>query len=131
MPPPPQRSAVDEFGAFTAGILIFVPVDFVLMASMADQGSLLAGFVFLAVIAAAALGLVRTRWRWIGIGLATGFALMTVLTGGVCTLFRSNTGYPFGGLLYVGIACVLLVVAVILATVRMFRRPPPPAPPLP
>jgi hypothetical protein len=112
-------------------MLTFVPVDFILMASRTDQGSLLAGLVFLAVIVAVALGLARTRRRWIGFGLATGFALMTLLTGGVCTLFRTNNGYPVGGLLYLGIAVVLVVIATILATVQAARRRRPPAPPQP
>jgi hypothetical protein len=129
--PPPQRSAVDEFGAFSAGMLLFVPVDYVLAASLAQHGSLFAGLAFLAGVVAITWGMARTRWRWTGLGMAAGFALMTLLTGGVCTLFGGDVGYPVGGLLYFGICIVLVLIATILTTVQAARRRRPPAPPQP
>src|SRR6266576_1460500 len=106
------RSAIDEFGAFTAGMLLFVPADIVAVSSMDTRGSLAAGLTFLAVVAAVAGLLARTQVRWVGIGLLTGFALMTLVTGGLCTLFGGKDDYPVGGLLYVAICAVLLAVAV-------------------
>ena len=125
------RSAIDELGAFTAGMLLFVPADFVAMASMDARGSLAAGLTFLAVVAAVAGLLARTQVRWVGIGLLTGFALMTLVTGGLCTLFGGKDDYPVGGLLYVAICAVLLPVAVTLSIVQWVRRRRPPAPPEP
>src|SRR5207248_1162175 len=77
------RTAIDEFGAFTAGMLLFVPVDLVAVASLDTRGSLAAGLTFLAVVVAVAGLLARTQARWVGIGLLTGFALMTLVTGGL------------------------------------------------
>ena len=125
------RSAIDEFGAFTAGMLLFVPADIVAVASMDTRGSLAAGLTFLAVVAAVAGLLARTQVRWVGIGLLTGFALMTLVTGGLCTLFGGKDDYPVGGLLYVAVCAVLLPVAVTLSIVQWVRRRRPPAPPEP
>ena len=126
--PPRTQSPVDKFASFTVGMLLFVPIDLLLLVTLSDRGSLFAGLAFLAVIAAVAWRTARTRQRWTGLGLAAGFALMTLLTGGVCTLFGGNVEYPVGGLLYVAISLVLLVVAVILQAVQRMRRPPPPEP---
>jgi len=111
-------------------MLLFVPADFVAVASMDTRGSLAAGLTFLAVVAAVAGLLARTQVRWVGIGLLTGFALMTLVTGGLCTLFGGKDDYPVGGLLYVAICAVLLPVAVTLSIVPWVRRrrPPPPEP---
>jgi len=130
-PPAGRRTAIDEFGAFTAGMLLFVPVDFAAAASMDTRGSLAVGLTFLAIIVAVAGLLARTQARWVGIGLLTGFALMTLVTGGLCTLFGGNDEYPVGGLLYVAICVVLLPVSATLSIVQRVRRRRPPAPPEP
>lgn len=112
-------------------MLLFVPLDFFLMVLFSDQRSLFAGLAFLAGVAAVAWRTARTRWRWVGLGLAAGFGLMTLLTGGLCTLFGAKDDYPVGGLLYLGLCFVLLVVAAILQAVQSFRRRRPPSSPQP
>jgi hypothetical protein len=113
---------VDHFASFTRGVLLFLVGDWVLMSAFGDDGSLLAGSIFLAVVAVVVWRTARTKWRWAGIGLATGFAVMTLLTGGVCTLFGGSSESAVGGLFYLGISFVLLVVAAILERVQAFKR---------
>lgn len=130
-PPPPKRAFVDQFAQFTLGLLCFLVVDFSLASSLGYEGSFLAGLTFLAAVAVMAFLVVRTRWRWTGLGLITGFGLMTLLTGGMCTLFGSNEQGLFGGLFYGGICLVFLAIAAVLGVVRLFTRPRPPATPPP
>ena len=110
-------------------MVLFVPIDYVLAASLVEQGSLFTGLAFLAAVVAVAWSMARTRWRWIGLGMAAGFALMTLLTGGLCTLFGGKDDYALGGLWYVGVCFVLLIVAAILKAIQAFRRRQPPASP--
>jgi len=129
--PPAQRPFVDQFAQFTLGLLLFLVVDYVLASALASEGSLFAGLAFLVAVAVLAWRMARTRWRWTGLGVATGFALMTLLTGGLCTLFGGHEDYPIGGLFYAAICLVFLAVAAVLGVVRLFTRPRPPATPPP
>ena len=113
---------MDHFARFTRGILLFLVGDFVVAWTLGAHGSLLAGSIFLVVVAGVVWRMARTQWRWVGIGLAAGFALMTLLTGGVCTLFGGNSDAAAGGLFFLGFAILLLVVAAILERVQAFRR---------
>lgn len=113
---------MDHFASFTRGILLFLVGDFVVVWILVAYGSVLAGSIFLVVVAVIVWRTARTKWRWAGIGVATGFALMTLLTGGVCTLFGGNSDAAAGGLFFLGFAILLLVVAAILERVQAFRR---------
>lgn len=129
--PPPQPTAVDHFGAFARGVLLFLVGDIVVVSAFSANGSWLAGLIFLLVVAGVVWRLARTKWRWIGIGLAASFGLMTLLTGGVCTLFGGNSDAASGGMFFLIIAILLLLIAAVLERRQAFTRrrsPPPPRP---
>jgi len=127
--PPPQPTAVDHFGGFARGVLLFLVGDIVVVSAFSASGSWLAGLVFLLVVAGVVWGLARTKWRWIGIGLAASFGLMTLLTGGVCTLFGGNSDAASGGMFFLIIAILLLLIAAVLERRQAFKRRKSPLPP--
>jgi ABC-type uncharacterized transport system permease subunit len=111
-------------------MFLFLIVDFALVSSiLAEHGSWPVGLTFLAAVVAVAWLTTPTRWRWVGLGASVGFGLMTLLTGGVCTLFGGNSDLAGGGLWYLAICVVLLAVAAIVGLVRSLTKRKPKAGP--
>ena len=105
-------SFVDKFVRLTLGFALFIPIDFVVVASSAALRSPVAGAVFALLTGALAYLFYRKGMPWYGAGLALGFAVMTIVTGGTCTLFTRSDNYgEFGGLWYLMLTIALLIVA--------------------
>jgi hypothetical protein len=81
-------------------------------------GSLAAGLTFAAATAGMAALLYRSGGRWLAAGVGIGFALMTLVTGGECTLFTTTEYGAIGGLGYFVITVLMLIVAGVEWAVR-------------
>ena len=102
---------------------------FVVAASAAPDDLFTVGLAFLAlVVGLAAVAFFLLRWRAFAIGLVAGYALLSLLSGGVCTLLNAETdsiegGYLalFGAVAYVlalGLAVLVLGIVSIVAAAR-------------
>ena len=114
----------DRLVAFALGLALFMVMDVVVLLALGGRGSLAAGLAFAALTAAGGVLLYRSGRHWHGAGVAVGFALMTVVTGGVCTVFRPMQEGAFGGLLYLVITVLALIVAGIARSVTHRERAP-------
>jgi len=94
-----------------AGLGVFMVLDFIMLLLLAKARSLTVGVGF--AVLTGGLCFLFYRWgeRWLAAGTALGFAIMTLVTGGTCTLFTTSAYGEFGGLWYLGITVVAFVVA--------------------
>src|SRR6185503_18636748 len=105
-------SFADKFIRLTLGFALFIPIDFIIGLGAADFRSPVAGLVFALLTGGLAYLFYRKGMPWYGAGLALGFAVMTMVTGGTCTLFTRGRQYgEFGGLWYLMLTIALLIVA--------------------
>lgn len=104
-------SFVDKFVRLISGFALFIPIDFVIGLGAADLRSPLAGITFALMTGGLAYLFYRQGMPWQGAGLGVGFAVMTVVTGGTCTLFTRTAYGEFGGLWYLMLTIALLIVA--------------------
>jgi len=105
-------SFADKVVRLTLGFALFMPIDFVIGLGAADLRSPVAGLVFALLTGGLAYLMYRKGMPWHAAGLALGFAIMTIVTGGTCTLFTQGQQYgEFGGLWYFMLTVALLIVA--------------------
>lgn len=104
-------SFADKVVRITLGFALFIPIDFVIGLGAADLRSPVAGIVFALLTGGLAYLFYRKGNPWVGAGLGVGFAVMTVVTGGTCTLFTRTAYGEFGGLWYLMLTIALLIVA--------------------
>lgn len=87
-PEPERRPPAVSVGLALVGVVLVVPLSFLLVfalqgPSLGARAAIFAGVVF---IVGGSLCFVRSpQARGIGIGLMTGWALLSITTGGVCT----------------------------------------------
>ena len=97
--------------------------------SAAPDDLLTVGLAFLAlVVGLASVAFFLLRWRAFALGLVAGYAMLSLLSGGVCTLLNAETDTIEGGflalagaVLYVlalGLAALVLGIVSIVAAVR-------------
>ncbi len=102
---------------------------FVVATSSAPDDLLTVGLAFLAlVVGLASVAFFLLRWRVFALGLVAGYAMLSLLSGGVCTLLNAQTDTIEGGflalagaVLYVlalGLAALVLGIVSIVAAVR-------------
>lgn len=114
------------------GLLVFGAIDWFVVTRAVYGGPLAfepgipfwAGPLYLAaVLALGALCYFVLHWRSFAIGLVGGFALMTIVSAGSCTLFnRSDNGAVAGFFLYPLTLLVSGIAAAIVEIVRASRR---------
>jgi hypothetical protein len=117
-------SFVDKFVRLTYGFALFVPINLVILAGAGNFSSPITGVLFALLIACLAYLFHRKGMPWQGAGLGVGFAVMTLVTGGTCTLFTGTEWGEVGGVLYLMVAIVALIIAGIANAVA--RRSPGP-----
>jgi hypothetical protein len=81
-------------GALTAGFVVFFAFTFTVLSTLGrrEQSSLVAAVVLVAVIVGiAALSMVKER-RDFAIGVLVGYALLSLISSGQCTLLASDIG---------------------------------------
>lgn len=123
--PPARTDFVPKFLGLAVGLAIFIPLDAGVLALQDFSGSMRDGLVFAAGTLALALVMYRYGWRWQAAGLIVGFALMTMVTSGQCTLFPSSQEYGMvGGILYAAVAVLALLIAGIAHAVTRRRKSP-------
>ena len=109
---PRDRSDVaQKIMGLAAGLGVFMVLDFILLLLLANARSLLVGVGFAVLTGGICFLCYRWGERWLAAGIALGFALMTLLTGGTCTLFSTSAYGEFGGLWYAGITLAALIIA--------------------
>jgi hypothetical protein len=91
-PPQPPRSTGLVVGLAVAGFFAYIMINFVVVIvvlMLASPASLVAGTVFLAVLAlggGVTLLLLRRPWaKGLGLGLMIGWGLVSIVTAGFCT----------------------------------------------
>ncbi|HEY3280302.1 MAG TPA: hypothetical protein VGJ83_07295 [Gemmatimonadales bacterium] len=120
-PPPPDRSFAKKSWGIVAGLAVFMPINMVVLSVFTGRRSLAAGLVFAAATVGVTALLYRLRWRWPAIGISVGFAVMTIVTGGVCTLFRYKEYGEFAGLFYLLIVVLAVAAAGVASAVEAGR----------
>jgi hypothetical protein len=121
-PPKPELSFAKKFWGIVVGLAVFMPINMVVLSVFGGRHSLTAGLVFAAATVGVTLLLYRLRWRWPAVGIAVGFAVMTVVTGGTCTLFRYKEYGEFAGLLYLLIVVLAVAAAGVASAVEAGRN---------
>lgn len=121
--PTPTRLP-DHLLAFALGLGLFTVMDIVVLVLLDTAGSLTTGLAFVGLTAAVAALLYRRGGRGHAVGVAVGFALMTLLTGGECTGFTTLQYGSAGGLVYLVITVLALVIAGIVRSVTPRERAP-------
>lgn len=127
VPPPPQsRDWSLHLGFVLIGLIAFVIPSFLfLIAASRTGGDPVAGLLFaVTVLGVAALAYWGLRWRGVAIGLAVGYALMTLVSGGVCTGWRSDDdgyGVLAGALLYVLAVGLFALIALVVEVYRAVK----------
>jgi hypothetical protein len=106
-----------------AGLGVFMVLDFLLLLLLESARSFTVGTGFAVLTGGICFLFYRWGERWLAGGIALGFALMTLLTGGTCTLFSTTSYGEFGGLWYLAITLVALVVAGIARAVVAMTPP--------
>lgn len=123
-PPQPSRDWSLHLGFVLIGLVAFAMVSFLFLIAASRTGTdLVAGLLFaVTVLGVAALAYWGLRWRGVAIGLVGGYALMSLVSGGVCTGWRSDDGGGYG--ILVGAMLYVLAVglfALIALGVEVYR----------
>jgi len=112
-------------GAVWLGMLAFGVINVILFfqTSTPQLSGIVAGSLYLLAIGVIAAGAYYLlKWHNIARGLLIGFALMTIISGGSCTLFTPSANYSFIGasMLY----ALLIVVLGLAALIELTIAPP-------
>jgi hypothetical protein len=121
-PVPRGSKTANDLSGLAIGLGAFMAIDLLVLNLFRSFASIVAGVVFAAVMAGLAVFLYRLGERWLALGIGLGFAVMTVVTGGVCTLFSSNSSRTYGAVAYFYLATGALVAAGIARGVVAFKR---------
>lgn len=124
-PPPPQtaRKTPLNWGALWLGLLLFGGIDFAVFLYLLDSGTAAALILIGIVVFIAGLSFVAGL-RSFAAGVAGGYVLMTVVSGGACTLMFTDPlveGDPLIGLFLYGLAIAVFGVAAVVYLVSRAR----------
>jgi len=121
---PQDRSEVaKKIMGLAAGLGVFMVLDFILLLLLESARSFTVGVGFAVLTGGICFLFYRWGERWLAAGIALGFALMTLVTGGTCTLFTKSGYGEFGGLWYLGITVAALMIAGIARAVVAMTPP--------
>ena len=95
------------------GLGTFMVVDVLALLAFDSLRSIAAGMTFAGLTMLMAAVIYVRGGRGIGAGLVLGFAVMSLLTGGKCTLFEGEEYGEFGGIFYLLIVAVAFLVAIL------------------
>jgi hypothetical protein len=122
--PQDRAEGVKKIMGLAAGLGVFMVLDFIMMLLLESARSFTVGVGFAVLTAGICFLFYRRGERWLAAGIALGFALMTLVTDGTCTLFTKKGEYgEFGGLWYLAITVVALVIAGIARAVVAMTAP--------
>lgn len=121
--PPDRAEITKKIMGLAAGLAVFMVLDFILLLLLESARSFSVGLGFAVLTGGICFLFYRWGERWLAAGMALGFALMTLVTGGTCTLFTKSGDGEFGGLGYLAITLVALIIAGIARAVVAMTSP--------
>lgn len=123
-PPPPEASGKTplNWGALWLGLTLFGGINFIVFFNFGDGQE--AALILIGIVVLAAGLSFAAGFRSFAAGVAGGYVLMTVVSGGACTLTFTDPlveGGPLIGLFLYGVAIVVFGVAAVVFLVMRSR----------